>query len=167
MIKEKQRVGVHEHYEWVFFVPGPLPAFLLPEQVQVGASGHLIGVYLHLCTQPTVHLERRARSPSLAGKQMEETRRHVTGRWDVIGEFAPFKYLHRMPAVSRAPQTQRLLAGCKPFLRREKKILSAWPTLGMKVFVPILKLLKCYHNAYICIRIECLIVLVQQMKSRR
>lgn len=45
----------------------------------VAASVHCICVYLHLCTQPTVHLECLVRSPSLAGKQMEETRAPCNG----------------------------------------------------------------------------------------
>ena len=55
-----------------------------------GASAHRVCVYLHLCTQPTVHLECSVRNPSLAGEQMEGTWAQCNGEiWCDRGNSLP------------------------------------------------------------------------------
>lgn len=120
------------HHSMTASVPAPWLAPLLcvcvcvsgSRSVWAGSSVRCICVYLHLCTQPTVHLECLVRSPSLAGKQMEETRAPCSTKLGMRpGNSLPFKYSHRLPTPSNCfPQNA---APCwlerSPFLRCRRR----------------------------------------------
>lgn len=141
----------------------------------VSASVHCICVYFHSRTQPTVHLECRVRSPSLAGKQMEET-------WaPCIREIWCNRGIRSLQTLAHSANSEPLLSSnTKPngwllaiFKKQKKKTKPkiCWEGASERSadswdegFDLILKLLECYREADIYISID---GLLQQIKGPR